>query len=186
VLENPGQALSPGDAHHEFSINPALRENYMSPGVTTMGVGVAPAAAKGAGSYVVELFIQRLPKIDTAKTAQELATKIGEKRSAAKLSPLSTDAMLEKAANQYVSALAASKGTMSDSQASGFVSPLYKSFASLNVMAGARTEALGIAEEQSILGKGSLVGIGVAQGDNDKLGTNAVYVVVLMGTKRGK
>jgi len=186
VVENPGQALGVREAHRAFSLSPQLRGNYMNPSVTHGGVGVAngPELQGRKTVFVVELFIKRLAKVDVAKVGAELAQKIADQRAAAKAAALGKDPALEKAAQAYADALAASKGTLTDEKANAFLSPLYKSWASLNVMSGARADPLSIADEASVTGKGSHLGMGVAQGDHGSLGPNTVYVVVLIGTKR--
>jgi hypothetical protein len=51
-------------------------------------------------------------------------------------------------------------------------------------MGGAKTEPLEFAEEGGAAATGKAMGIGVAQGMNPVLGKNAVYVVILIGTRR--
>ncbi len=186
VVENPGQALGVAEAHRAFSLSPSLRANYMSPLVTHGGVGVAPGPELHGQKtvFAVELFVKRQERVDPAKVAAELAKKIADRRAAAKVTALATDPQLEKAAQQYADALAASKGALADDKANAFLSGSYKAFAALNVMSGARVDPISVADEASITGKGTHVGIGVAQGEHGSFGPNTAYVVVLIGTRR--
>ena len=186
VVENPGQALDVNEAHRGFALSPALRANYMNPEVAQAGIGVAegPLVNGRKSVFVVELFTRRPGKVDPAQVGEQLAARIAEKRAAAKAAALAKDATLEKAAQAYATALAASAGTLSDAEGNRLLAPLYKGYTSLNVLSGARADPMSVADEASITGKGAQVGIGVAQGDNASLGANTIYVVVLIGTRR--
>ncbi len=183
VLENPGQALTTEEAQRAFSTSPVLRVNYMNPEITQAGIGVAPEA-NGLSVFVAEIFTRQLPPPDVAALQAALSKAIADKRTAGKLPPLAKDAALEAAAGQYAAALAASKNTLTNAQSNAFLTPLYKTFATVDVLAGARLDPVSIAEEARITGKGQVLGVGLAQGSHPTLGKNSVYVVVLIGVRR--
>ena len=80
--------------------------------------------------------------------------------------------------------LAAAAGNLSRSRENEILAPLRRKFRTIDVLAGAKQDPLDFAEEPGVLAKGRLDGIGVAQGANTVLGKNAVYVVILIGSRR--
>ncbi len=186
VLVNPGQALTTEDAQREFSMSPPLRANFMNPEVTHVGIGVVQGKDPGERSsvFVVELFIRQLTALDPVAVQRDLSQRIVDKRLAAHLPAFAKDPSLEAAATQYAAALAASGGTLSNEKSNAFLTPLYKTFLSVNVLSGVRLDPLTIADESAVTGKGQRVGVGVAQGVHPAFGKNAVYAVVLIGVHR--
>ena len=88
-------------------------------------------------------------------------------------------------AQEYAASLAESSGTMSDSKHSHIVSPLYRSFRTVDFLSGAKGDPLEFADEKTVMtSKEKLMGIGVAQGNHPVLGKNATYVVLLFATRK--
>ena len=86
---------------------------------------------------------------------------------------------------RYAQALAASAGKITDAKHSQIVSPLYKSFRTVDFLSGAKADPLEFTDEKTVLtSKEKAMGIGVAQGDHPVLGKNATYVVLLFGTRK--
>jgi hypothetical protein len=81
-------------------------------------IGSAPGPAVNGRStvFVVELFTRRPGKVEPAKVGEQLVARIAEKRAAAKATALAADPTLEKAAQAYAAALAASGGALSDAE----------------------------------------------------------------------
>lgn len=179
VLENPAQARDVEDAHAQFEASATHRSNLLNPQVTHAGVGVVPAA-DGKAVFVTELFVRELPRLDAAKAREELRAAIARKRA----SPAAKDAQLDALAQRYAEALAQARGDLPKARADELAAPLYKGYRTVNLVSGAKADALDFAVEPSALGPGKLLGIGIAQGDHPALGRNAVYGVLILAAPR--
>jgi uncharacterized protein YkwD len=186
VLQNPGQALSAANAHDRFLISPVHRGNYMSTDATHGGVGIAFYTVQDTPTAVVnEIFVRELAAIDLATLRPKLREAIDKHRAAAGALPLKDDPTLEKVAQEYAAQLAAASGDMSNARHSQLVSPLYRSFRTVDLLSGPKADPMEIADEKTVLTtKEKLVGLGLAQGNNPTLGPNTVYIVLLFGTKK--
>jgi len=186
VLQNPAQARSVDEAHARFSFSPSHRANYMSTAVTQAGIGVAAGVdASGRPTvFLTELFVKQLPPIDTQAVRKDLRAAIARKRSDARVPPLASDPILEEVAQNYAKALADAKGSLPKARADELLLPLHKTFRTVNVISGVKSDPLELAEEPGIVATAKVVGIGVAQGAHSVLGQNATYVVIITGTRR--
>jgi len=186
ILTNPALARSAEDAHARFSASSSHRANYMNSSITNGGVGIASSTdASGHPIYfVTELFVQELPPVDPQAIREKLRIAIAQRRSDARAGPLASDRALDDAAQQSAKALADAKGNLPKARQDELISPLRKSFKSINILGGAKSDPLEFAEEPGIIASAKLLGIGVAQGTHPALGKNAIYVVVLTGTRR--
>jgi uncharacterized protein YkwD len=186
VLENPGRAQTGLEAQTRFSFSPSHRSNFMNPEVTKAAVGLATAKDPSGQSsvFISEIFLQELPPVDVRATREKIAAAIARRRSDARAPTMQKDTTLDDIAQQYAKELAASQGTMPKAKGNELLVPAQKRFKKINVLSGARTDPTEFAEEPSIVSDAKLYGIGVAQGAHPTLGTNAVYVVVLLGTRR--
>ncbi|SRR6266851_6381896 len=186
VLQNPGQGVSAADAHDRFATSPVHRANYMSADATHGGVGVAYYAIQDTPEAVVnEIFVRELAAIDLATLRPKLREAIDKNRAAAGAPPFKDDPSLEKVAQQYAEQLAAASGDMSNARHSQLVSPLYRSFRTVDLLSGPKGDPMEIADERTVLTtKEKLVGLGLAQGNNPTLGPNTVYMVLIFGTKK--
>jgi uncharacterized protein YkwD len=186
VIANPGARRTALDAHRRFGLSPVYRANYMSTEATHGGVGVAIAQdPKGSIAYVTEVFVRELAQMDVSSMAPTLRETINKKRASAGRPAFKDDPVLDKVAQEYAQALAASAGKITDAKHSQIVSPLYKSFRTVDFLSGAKADPLEFADEKTVLtSKEKAMGIGVAQGDHPVLGKNATYVVLLFGTRK--
>jgi uncharacterized protein YkwD len=187
VIANPGARRTALDAHRRFGLSPVYRANYMSTEATHGGVGVANAKDPQGGptAYVTEVFVRELAQMDVATVAPKVRETINRKRASAGMPPFKDDPVLDKVAQEYAQALAASAGKITDAKHSQIVSPLYKSFRTVDFLSGAKADPLEFADEKTVLtSKEKAMGIGVAQGDHPVLGKNATYVVLLFGTRK--
>ena len=187
VVVNPGAARTAEDAQRLFSLSPVYRANYMTTEATTAGIGVAnaPDAQGGNVSYVTELFVRELAQMDPSTIAPRLQQAVNKKRSSGGMPELKEDATLQKVAQEYAEALAAANGNISDAKHSHIVSPLYKSFRTVDFLSGAKADPMEFADEKTVISsKEKSMGIGVAQGNHPVLGKNAAYVVLLFGTRK--
>jgi len=126
-----------------------------------------------------------LGPVDLATLRPKLRQAINKSRTGAGSAPFGDDPILDKVADEYAKELAAAGGNISNTRHSGLVSPLYRSFRTVDLLSGAPAEPMQIADEKSVLtSKEKLMGIGLAQGKHPSLGDNAVYVVLVFGTKK--
>jgi uncharacterized protein YkwD len=186
ILENPAQAQTVGEAKAAMSVSPVFRANYMNSDATHAGIGVAPATdPSGRTSVIVtELFVRELPVIDIEATRQKVRDAIGRKRSDARAPPLKDDPGLDAVAQSYAKELAAAKGNISKAKADELLRPLYKGYLSLTTVPGVLVNPLEFAETPDMVGKGTVLGLGIAQGTHPNLGKNAIFLFAIIGTKR--
>jgi uncharacterized protein YkwD len=189
ISENAAVAFTAEDAYTKLSESPTDRANQMSPDVTDLGVGVVKGADIGGKPTIVvtTLYIKQLPPADPKEVKEKLYDAIAKKREGAKLEALKKDETLESVAQKYADA--ASKvpsGTLPREEESAIMGPLYKGAMSVNQMGGwmpDETNAMQFAEQPSIVGKGHIVGVGVATGTSERFGKNSIFVMVLVGSK---
>jgi uncharacterized protein YkwD len=188
VLVNPAEATSPAEAQASFNASPTNRANLLNREITHSGVGIATGKDKQGRvlSYVIEMFVKETGKLDAAESLKKLRAAIAQKRAAAGASALSSDATLDKAAQRFATALAAAGGKLDKATDDKIIKPLYRSYSTLNVLAGAKAEVLEFADEQGVRGPGKVIGVGLAQGASESLGKDAVYGVILIGVRSAK
>ncbi len=187
VLVNPGAARTAEDVQRLFSLSPIYLANYMSTDATSAGIGVANGKDPQGGNvaFVTELFVRELGQVDVATVALKLRETINKRRAAAGMPPFKDDPVLEKIAQEYAQALASGNGNISDAKHSQIVSPLYRTFRTVDFLSGAKTDPMEFADEKTVItSKEKAMGIGVAQGSHPVLGKNATYVVLLFGTRK--
>ncbi|HEX9574079.1 MAG TPA: CAP domain-containing protein [Myxococcales bacterium] len=187
VLVNPGAARTAEDVQRLFSLSPIYRANYMSTDATSAGTGVANGKDPQGGNvaFVTELFVRELGQVDVATVAPKLRETINKKRASAGMPASKDDPVLDKVAQEYAQALAAANGNISDAKHSQIVSPLYKTFRTVDFLSGAKADPAEFADEKTVItSKEKAMGIGVGQGNHPVLGKNATYVVLLFGTRK--
>jgi uncharacterized protein YkwD len=187
VLANPAATRTAEEAQWRFSLSPVYRANYMSTDATNGGIGVAIGkdAQGGNVAFVTELFVRELGQVDVATVAPKLRETINKKRASAGMPAFKDDPILDKVAQEYAQALASSNGNITDAKHSQIVSPLYKTFRTVDFLSGAKADPMEFADEKTaITSKEKAMGIGVAQGNHPVLGKNATYVVLLVGTRK--
>jgi len=186
IVQNPAQARSADEAHARFATSPRHRANYMSVAVTQGAVGMA-AGNDPSGRptlFISELFVKQLPPANTEEIREQLRSAIARKRKDARAAVLKSDPLLEDIAQKYVQALAEAKGNLPKARQDEILAPVRKPFLTVNVISGAKNEPLDFAEEPGIIASLKVYGIGVAQGAHPQLGKNAIYVAIIMGTRR--
>lgn len=189
ISENAAVAFSADEAYAKLSESPTDRANEMSPDVTDLGVGVVKGADIGGKPTIVvtTLYIKQLPPADPKEVKDKLYDAIEKKRTDAKLSELKKDETLESVAQKYADEAAkVPSGNIPREEESKIMGPLYKGSMSVNQMGGwmpDETNAMQFAEQPSIVGKGHIVGVGVATGTSERFGKNSVFVMVLVGSK---
>ena len=189
VLLNPAAALTPGEAAWRLVTSPAHRANLLNPLATHAGVGVA-SQKEGAKEaeltvyYLTELLVRELPVVDVEAMRAKVREAVATRRKDSRADPVKADALLEDVAQKYAAAMAAGKGKPPDEKLSEVVAPLYKAMRVVSVTAGTKLEPLEVVEEPGVVSAGKVFGVGVAQGFNPVLGKNAVYVAIIVGTRK--
>ncbi|HSB20765.1 MAG TPA: CAP domain-containing protein [Anaeromyxobacteraceae bacterium] len=186
VLQNPSQARSAEEALEQLLSSPGHRASIMNPDVNRAGVGIVPETGKeGASSvFVTQLFIKQLPPLDPAEVRKKLRDAVERKRRDARQSPVTFDPTLDGVAEKYAQELAQAGGTLAPERKTALTAPLNKGFKTVQVLAGARADPLDFAEEPEVVSAGKFAGVGVAIGMHPTLGRNAVYAVIVVGSKR--
>ncbi|HWE24298.1 MAG TPA: CAP domain-containing protein [Myxococcales bacterium] len=186
ILQNPGESRTAQGAHDRFALSPVHRSNYMSTDATKGGVGVVSFQLQGTPAAVVnELFVREAVPLDLATLRPKMRQAIDKNRASAGAPPLPEDPTLQRVADEYAKELAANGGNISNTRHSQLVSPLYKTFRTVDLLSGPQTDPMQVADERTVLNtKEKLLGIGLAQGDHPSLGKNTLYVALIFGTKK--
>jgi uncharacterized protein YkwD len=186
LLQNPGEARTAQAVHDRFTVSPVHRANYMSTEATHGAVGVAVFTLQdGPAATVNELFVRQLAPVDVAQVRTKLRGAIDKNRASAGAPELRDDPTLEKVAEEYAKELAASGGKISNARHSQLVTPLYRSFRTVDLLSGAKGDPMELADEKTVLTtKEKLIGLGLAQGNHPTLGQNVVFAVLVFGTKK--
>jgi uncharacterized protein YkwD len=186
ILQNPAEARTPQAAQERFALSPVHRSNYMSTDATKGGIGVVVFSVQGTPSTVVnELFVRESVPIDIATLRPQMLEAIDKARTGGGAAPLKEDPTLQKVADEYAKELATHAGNISNTRHSQLVSPLYRSFRTVDLLSGPQTDPMRVADEKTVLTtKEKLIGIGLAQGDHPSLGKNTLYVALFFGTKK--
>lgn len=186
VEVNPAQGISGTDAHKVFETQPAARAKYMSKEATHAGLSVVLSKDdKGRQTaFLTEVFVKELAKVDLASTKAKLLERIAEKRKAAKVAPIKSDPTLDEVAQKYAEELVKAKGNLSNEKDREVMRPLYKSFGTVDYVPGVKPDPLDMADEPTAVRKDKLIGVGLAQGDSATFGKNAVFVVIIVGSKK--
>jgi len=188
TTETGSRAASADEAYAQLSNSPSDRANQMSPDVTDIGVGVAkgPDMAGKPSAIVIMLYLKQLPPADPVAAKSKLYEAIEKKRAESKLERVTKDEMLESVAQKYADAAAKHAGQVPKEDEGEIMAPLYKNAMVVNQMGGWVPDEAGAAalsDQGTALGKGKLVGAGVALGRSVQYGKNSLFVVVLVGTK---
>lgn len=186
VLQNPAQARSAAEALQQLLSSPGHRASIMNPDVNRAGVGIVLDTGKeGAPSaFVTQLFIKQLPPLDPEVVRKKLRDAVERKRKDARQAQVTFDPTLDGVAEKYAQELAQSGGSLPQERKTALTAPLNKGFKLVQVLAGARADPLDFAEEPEVVSAGKFAGVGVAIGMHPTLGRNAVYAVIVVGSKR--
>jgi uncharacterized protein YkwD len=186
VLQNPAQARSAEEALQQLLSSPGHRANVMNPDVNRAGMGIVPETGKdGAQSvFVTQIFVKELPPLDPEEVRKKLRDAVERKRKDARRTPVTFDPTLDAVAEKYARELAQAGGILPAERKTALTAPLNKGFKTVQVLAGARADPLDFAEEPEVVSAGKFAGVGVAIGMHPTLGRNAVYAVIVVGSKR--
>jgi uncharacterized protein YkwD len=182
VLENVARAYGIGEAHLGLMNSPGHRANLMSHTATHIGIGVVfgDEVSGRREIFITQVFTRVPPKIDPAKATETLRAKI------AAVKPVGVDVRLAAIAQQLADQLATGK---TREQAYPTVRKQVDGLGNIYAKVGSVITAA--SELDSIDGPGLLgearpdqIGIGIAQGAHPDIGEGAIWIVVLLGTKR--
>lgn len=183
VLENVARAYGVNEAHDGLMNSPGHRANILSGTATHVGIGVAfgDEISGRREMFITQVFTRVQPRIDATRVAEVVQHRLSVAR------PMLTEALiLRTLAQQYADGLGAGKSpdqayTAIKSQVDG-LGRLYARVANV-ITATADVDTL---DGNGLLADlaGSDVGIGVAQGPHPELGDSAIWVVVLLATRR--
>jgi hypothetical protein len=163
--------------------SPGHRANILSPSATHLGIGVIYGAEISGRKeiFVTQVFTRVPPKLDPPAAIASLRAKI------AAVSPRVEDApKLATIAQTMANQLAAGK---TREQAYPQVKRDVDKLGNIYSRVGSVITAAGDVDSldgESIVGdvKPDAIGIGVAQGPHPDLGDNAIWIVILLATKR--
>lgn len=182
VLENVARAYGIGEAHQGLMNSPGHRANLMSGSATHIGIGIifGEEVAGRREVFITQVFTRVPPKVEIAKAAESIRKRIAAVR------PVGDNLALGSIAQALADGLAAGK---TREQAYAPLKPrvdgLARSYTRIGsvITAAADVETV---DGPSILGDAlpDDIGIGIGQGTHPELGEGAVYIVVLMATKR--
>ncbi len=183
VLENVARAYGLGEAHLGLMNSPGHRANILSASATHLGIGVIYGAEISGRKeiFVTQVFTRVPPKLDPPAAIAALRGKI------AAVSPHVADApKLATIAQTMANQLAAGK---TRDQAYPQVKRDVDKLGNIYSRVGSVITAAGDVDSldgESIVGevKPDAIGIGVAQGPHPELGDHAIWIVILLATKR--
>lgn len=183
VLENVARAYGLGEAHLGLMNSPGHRANILSASATHLGIGVIYGAEVSGRKeiFVTQVFTRVPPKLDPPAAIATLRSKI------AGVAPRVEDApKLQAIAQTMASQLAAGK---TREQAYPQVKRDVDKLGNIYARVGSVITAAGDVDSldgESIVGevKPDAIGIGVAQGPHPELGDQAIWIVILLATKR--
>jgi uncharacterized protein YkwD len=184
VLENVARAYSIAGVHDGLMNSPGHRANILSKSATHVGIGVviSDAASDQHELLVTQVFIRIPPKIDRAKATETIVQRVQAARS------VPDTVGLDRLAQQLADGLAAGKSAEAAYQV---IADQVSGLAHLYLRIGRVISA--VADLDRIDGAGLLgddpvdeLGLGIAQGPHPEIGDNAIWVVVLLASRRGR
>jgi len=182
VLENVARAYGIGEAHQGLMNSPGHRANAMSATATHVGIGIVlgDEVSGRREIFITQVFTRVPPKVDPAAAAEQLHRRIAAVR------PVGVDPALTGIAQDLADGIARGLGReQAFAPLRGRIDALAKRYARVGsvITTVADLETL---DGPSILGaaRPDDVGIGIVQGSHAELGDGAVFVVVLLATRR--
>lgn len=182
VLENVARAYGIHEAHQGLMNSPGHRANVMSGSATHIGIGVVfgEEVSGRREIFITQVFTRVPPKVDPAKAAEEIHKRI------AAIHSVGSTVALGSLAQDLADGLAAGK-TREEATA-----PLKRRVdalaASYSRVGSVITTASDLAQLDgaALLGdaKPDDIGVGIAQGTHPELGEGAIFIVVLLATRR--
>lgn len=183
VLENVARAYGVNEAYQGLMNSPGHRANIMSPVATHIGIGVVfgDEVSGRREMFITQVFIRVPPKLDRGAAVETVRSKLIAMRP-----QLVSQPQLTVLAQQVADALAAGEPRdqayqRTRRQLDGYgksyqrISSVITATADLDGLDGAGLLGDAVADE---------VGIGIAQGPHVDLGDNAIWIVLLLASKR--
>lgn len=181
VNENLARGSTVEEAHRSLMGSPAHRANTLSPNATHIGVGITVNPGELPDLFVTELYIRIPPDVDPDELAVEVARRVEAASNLRRHSALDDVAMqharrvvrgvpLEVAVTEAIDALKKKGAT-------------FQRIKSLLSVVGSLDSF-----DPSPAGTDPRMtnfGVGIAQGSHPKLGENAIFIVVMIGTEAG-
>lgn len=188
ILESAIQAFNGDNAFERLANSPSERATILNADANQIGIGVAkgPMVGKVPTVIATALLIKQVPPADPAEIKKSLYDAMVQRRKDARAEALTRDPVLEDVAQKYADAAAAAGGQVAPEKLTEILAPLYKQSMTVNQVGGFLPDAKGaveVAQQPSVVGKGNLVGVGVALGRSPQFGKNAPFVVVFFGTR---
>ncbi|HEU0034611.1 MAG TPA: CAP domain-containing protein [Kofleriaceae bacterium] len=182
VLENVARAYGIGEAHDGLMNSPGHRANIMSAAATHLGIGVVfgDEVSGRREIFITQVFTRVPPKVDPSNAAEQIRTKISA------VKKVGVNAKLVSIAQQLADQLAAGKSReQAYASVKKQVDALGNAYSRVGSVITAAAE-LDSLDGTSILGdsRPDDVGIGIAQGPHPEIGEGAIWIVVLLATKR--
>jgi uncharacterized protein YkwD len=183
VLENVARAYGIDEAHQALMNSPGHRANLMSAVATHVGIGVAfgETAAGQHELFLSQVFTRVPPVLDRVQALAAVRHKLAAAR------PVPDIAGLDRLAQQLADGLAAGKSADAAHQA---IDDQVKALAHRYLRVGQVISA--VADLDRIDGAGLFggepvdeLGVGIAQGPHPEIGDNAIWIVVLLASRRG-
>lgn len=182
VLENVARAYGVGEAHQGLMNSPGHRANVLSTAATHIGIGITfgDDVAGRREIFVTQVFTRVPQKIQPAAAAELIRKRIAAVRA------VGTNPVLTSIAHELAAELAAGK-TREQAYAprKSRVDALASQYTRVGsvIMTTADVETL---DAPAILGdaKPDDIGVGIGQGSHPDIGDGAIYVVVLLATRR--
>ncbi|MEO7733889.1 MAG: CAP domain-containing protein [Kofleriaceae bacterium] len=183
VLENVARAYGVTEAHDGLMNSPGHRANLMSSAATDIGIGVVfgDEVSGRREMFVTQVFTRTPPALDPAKASLAVRHKLAAVRPALALKP-----QLAELAQRLADALATGHSREEayatiKSQVDGLgrtyqrVGSVITATADLDTLEGKGLLGDSVAEDG---------GVGIAQGPHPEIGENAIWVVVLLASRR--
>lgn len=182
ILENVARAVGVAEAHEALMNSPGHRANLMSPVATDVGIGMEFGDLMGGVRevFVTQVFIAVPAVISADEVVGGLERTLAEKRG------LRSDAALKGVASGLAKELAAGRSTKeAKALFDTMMKPLSARFGAVGSAITATADLPGLDPLLLVKeAKGTLIGIGVAQGRHPDLGENTIWIVALYGTPR--
>jgi uncharacterized protein YkwD len=182
VLENVARAYGLGEAHLGLMNSPGHRANILSQQATHLGIGVVfgDEISGRREIFITQVFTRVPPRIDSAKAADLIGSKINA------VKKVGVNVKLAAIAQQLASELATGK---TREQAYPAVKRQVDALGNLYLRVGSVITAASDVDSldgADLLGdaKPDDIGVGIAQGIHPDIGDGAIWVVVLLAQKR--
>jgi uncharacterized protein YkwD len=183
TLENLARAYTPADVHQGLMNSPGHRANILHRSATHVGIGVVLDGAEGQAPalYVTQVFLRENAVIDLAAERDRLRRAIVARREDKGARGAKADAALDKLAQALAAELRDKNGEVSEARKQEILSGGPTRYRAIGALVTITSEIDGVSD--GVVGKADGLGVGVAQGDHPTIGTNALYVVVLLGER---